>query len=351
MQDERDSNQHAMAGGGFYNKHSTVQAALLTSALPLLEEAAGVVPIDGDVPLQIVDYGASEGRNAFAPVKLAIERLRARAGPSRAIKVVHTDLPSNDFSTLFTAVGSDPASYRADEDHIFTSAIGRSFYEPLVAPGRVHLGWSSNAIHWMSRNPMLVADHMAPVFSATPGAQEAVLRQQDEDWRAFLTARASELRPGGRLVCQFMGRAPDRPGFEYVADHYWGAIVDTGLLDEDERLRLTTPSAGRSLAQVEAPFAGGSFAGLNLLHLSSFLAPDPFWRQFHRDGDSTRFGNSWANMMRAVHGPTIAAALTAGRPANPVLDAIFARLAERLAAAPAPALAYQLLFAAERAAG
>lgn len=348
MPQDQDSSRHAMAGGGEYNRHSSVQAVLLTSALPLLDEAARTVPVDGDAPLLFVDYGASEGRNAFPPVKLAIERLRERTAPTRAIEVAHTDLPSNDFSTLFTAVETDPASYMVDRAHVFPSAIGRSFYRPLFADGRVHLGWSSNAIHWMSRNPLLVADHMAAVFSDTPGAKDAVIRQQDEDWRAFLSARAGELRPGGRLVCQFMGRAADTHGFEFIADHYWASIVDTGLLDADERLRLTTPSAGRSIAQARAPFSDGNFRGLSLLHLSSFLAPDPFWEQFRIDRDSARFASGWANMMRAVHGPTISAALQPGRASTPVLDAIFARMAERLAAGPAPALAHVLLFAAER---
>jgi cyclopropane-fatty-acyl-phospholipid synthase len=338
-----------MEGGGFYNENSTVQAAILTSAVPLLEEAAASVPIDERDPVLIVDYGASEGRNSFAPMSAAIRQLRMRTCSSHAIEIVHTDLPTNDFSTLFDAVENDPASYLTGSAAIFVSAVGRSFYGPVLAPNRVHLGWSSNAVHWMSSHPVLVPDHMAAVFSDVAGAKDAVIRKQDEDWRAFLTSRAVELKPGGRLICQFMGRGPHRHGFEYIADHYWSSIVETVTLDSEERLRLTTPSAGRSVAQVKSPFISGVFNGLSLTHISSCPSPDPFWEQFSRDGDAMRFAGSWANMMRAVHAPSITAALKSGRPAEKMLERIFARLTERLAVAPARADAHQLTVVIEKA--
>jgi cyclopropane-fatty-acyl-phospholipid synthase len=201
----------------------------------------------------------------------------------------------------------------------------------------------------MSINPVLVPDHMAAVFSDVAGAKDAVIRQQDEDWRAFLTSRAVELRPGGRMVCQVMGRGPNRHGFEYVADHYWSSIVETNTLDDEERLRLTTPSAGRSAAQVKSPFIAGAFNGLSLTHISSRLSPDPFWEQFCRDGDAMRFAASWANMMRAVHAPSITAALKPRRPAQEIVERIFARMTERLATAPGPADAHQLTVVLEKA--
>src|SRR3546814_8004128 len=93
-----------MQGGGFYNRNSTLQAANLTSALPLLEDAARSIAVDGDRPLVIVDYGCSQGRNSMAPMRAAIEALRVRTGEDRAVEVVHTDLPSNDFTSLFTTL-------------------------------------------------------------------------------------------------------------------------------------------------------------------------------------------------------------------------------------------------------
>jgi SAM dependent carboxyl methyltransferase len=66
------------------------------------------------------------------------------------IEIVHTDLPSNDFSALFDALASDLDSYMIGTSDIFPSAVGRSFLLPLLPPASVHLGWWTWALQWMS---------------------------------------------------------------------------------------------------------------------------------------------------------------------------------------------------------
>src|SRR5262249_3382371 len=124
----------AMEGRGFYNRNSAMQAASNAVLLPLWREAAGRVP-PGDQHLTIGDYGPSHGRNAMEPMTVAIDALRQRAGPGRAIEIVHTDLPANDYSALFQAVGEDAASYRRGDDAVFFSAIGRSYFEQILPAG------------------------------------------------------------------------------------------------------------------------------------------------------------------------------------------------------------------------
>lgn len=88
-----------MEGHGVYNRSSRVQAAGLAPAIPLLECAAQTVLLSetADDPLVIADYGSSEGKNSLAPMTVAIRAIRERAGVERAISIVHTDLPGNDF--------------------------------------------------------------------------------------------------------------------------------------------------------------------------------------------------------------------------------------------------------------
>ena len=106
----------AMEGSGYYNRNSNLQEAGIRLALPLLEAAAGSVPTDGPVhaPLVIADYGCSQGRNSMHPMALAIDRLRSRVGADRPIEVIHTDLPSNDFASLFAALHDESVSYLAN---------------------------------------------------------------------------------------------------------------------------------------------------------------------------------------------------------------------------------------------
>lgn len=341
----------AMQGGGYYNRNSALQAANLTSALPLLEQAAGAVPIDGDDPLMVADYGASQGRNSMLPMRTTIDALRARAGADRPIELVHADLPSNDFQALFTLLAEDPSSYLAGRPNLFPSAIGRSYFQPVLPPARVHLGWSSNALHWLSRNPVDVPDHGWAVFSASQAARDAVDRQLARDWHDFLQARATELRPGGMLVCQFMGRGPDRHGFEWMAGSFWQCIVEMqqdGLLTEGELLRMTCPSSGRSVAQIEAPFVEGRFAGLALRHVSVVDSPDPFWDVYSRTGDAAQLGRAWAGIMRAANGPNFTAALDPGRDPDAFLGTLSERLARRIAADPQRSRSFLVIVAVEK---
>jgi SAM dependent carboxyl methyltransferase len=130
-----------MEGHGAYNRSSAVQAAGLSPAMHLLDEAASSVPLPEEPEaIVIADYGASEGRNSLGPIATAIARLRERAGIHRAISVVHTDLPNNDFETLFEMLESEPASYLRGDPAAFALAVGRSFYQQLLPSQSVTLG-------------------------------------------------------------------------------------------------------------------------------------------------------------------------------------------------------------------
>lgn len=341
----------AMQGGGFYNRNSQLQAANLTSALPLLEDAARNVPLGRTGPVVLADYGASQGRNSMQPIAAAIDTLRPRIGNDRPVEVVHVDLPSNDFASLFTLIDEDAASYLAGREHVYPLAIGRSHFAPVLPPESVHLGWSSNAIHWLSRNPVLVRDHGWASFSASADARAAVDRQLNEDWENFLRARASELAPGGRIICQFLSRGPESHGFEWMAGSFWQSIEDVardGMISEDELTRMTAPSAGRSREQLEAPFAGGDCYGLKLLDLAIRRAPDPFWDRYQETGDAEALGRTWANLMRAANGPSFVAGLDDGRDADAIFDAVCDRLAARIAAGPRRSESYNVMLVLEK---
>ena len=327
--------QTAMEGGGFYNKHSAAQAAGIARMLTLLEAAANAVTV-GDESLVIADYGASQGRNSMAPMRLAIETLRAKHGADRPVLVYHTDLPSNDFTSLFKALAGDPNSYLKGGSAIYPAAVGCSFFETILPPSHVHLGWNSWAVHWLSHKSADVADHFSPTLSANLAVRAAAQRQSALDWKSFLTARASELRTGGKLLCLIIVDTGERVNSDLLWQHLWDVIVEAcrdGLLTTQQQLQLTLPIWYRSIAELKAPFgAENLFASLQLEHIEATVAPDPFWDEFEKNGDAAQFGRSWANTMRAISAPTILAAL--GDDRSDLLDAICARYAARIAAKP-----------------
>lgn len=341
---EAESAPSPMEGHGAYNRSSRVQAAGLAAAIPLLREAAETVPLaTAPEPVVIAAYGCSEGHNSLIPMREAIAALRQRIGASRAISVVHTDLPSNDFSALFEALESDPDSYLRGEKAIFASAVGRSFYQQLLPSGSVTLGWSSWSVQWLSRTPALIPDQVQIAYSHDASACAAFARQAAEDWHAFLLHRADELKPGGQLVVLSMARTDDGDfGYKLVVDALIGALMDLaaeGEVGAAEIEKMAIPTYGRTRAEFTTPFAdSGTIAGLALASIEIFLGEDHIYEDYERDGDAGAFGRRWAGFVHASTFPTLAQSLEGGGEgrAEQFYDLLEARLAARLAVAPGP---------------
>src|SRR6476620_4385458 len=188
-----------MMGLGVYGRHSLAQHSAGGFGLPGLDRSArsAAAAVHGAEPVVIADLGAAVGRNELQPMTVAIETLRD-AGVSAPITVVHTDIPTNDFSALFETVEHDPDTYLRLDD-VFTLAAGRSFYGRIFPPESLTLAWSAIAVHWISRIPMPIHGHVYSPF-ATGGVRDAFREQSAADWRVFLESRAAELRPGAEMV-------------------------------------------------------------------------------------------------------------------------------------------------------
>ena len=152
------------------------------------------------------------------------------------MQVFHTDLPSNDFSALFTALDDDPGSYLAGAINVFPSAIGRSYFQSIIAPRSVHLGWNTWTMQWMDGEPIQAPDHVLAGFSKDPRITAAVRQRQASDWRRFLECRASELRRGGRLISGFVGEKPEAGS---------GLVVNSGELSSILAGRGSFPAMSR----------------------------------------------------------------------------------------------------------
>jgi hypothetical protein len=334
-----------MEGHGAYNRSSRVQAAGSSPAVPLLEKAAQQVSLAASPePIVIADYGSSEGRNSLAPLSVAMSILRERIGQTRAISVVHTDLPGNDFSALFQTLVSDPDSYLRDDPRVFPSAVGRSFYEQIMPDSSVTLGWCSWAVQWLSRVPALIPDQVQVAYSQDATVRAAFYHQAADDWRCFLIHRAAELRTGGRLVVLSMA-LDDRGNFGYrpACAAIYGAVldlVDQSFITKEEARRMVIPTVGRSRQDFIAPFAeNGSFAGLTLDEIEVFYGEDRIWAEFQGHGDAGMYAARWAAFSRASVCPTLAASLDDKEVrASAFIDRMEARMIERLKVAPEPML-------------
>jgi S-adenosylmethionine-dependent carboxyl methyltransferase len=258
-----------MEGKGAYNRYAKLPAGGAALALPLLEKAVHCVALDTrDQGIVIADYGSSQGKNSMVPMQIAIRSLRRRVGGSRPISVFHVDQPSNDFNALFEVLDADPDRYVLDDPNVFPSAIGRSFYESVLPPDSVHLGWCSYAAVWLSRIPTLIPGHFIS-FRSTDAVRAEFDRQASQDWEAFLSLRARESRPGGRLVVVLPALADDgTSGFENIMDQanaVLAEMVADSAITAEERLRMVIRAHPRRKRDLLAPFArDGHFQHLEI---------------------------------------------------------------------------------------
>ena len=127
---------------------------------------------------------------------------------------------------------------------------------------------------WPSQLAALIPGH---VFSTR--SSRAVLaafnKRGDDDWRRFLSLRATELRTGGRLVIVIAARGDDGlNGFEPLMDHANAVLLDlvtNRTISAAERERMVVPAHPKSLQDLLAPFAGKSrFHGLAMEHCEVF---------------------------------------------------------------------------------
>ncbi len=335
-----------MAGGGSYLRHSGTQEAAAARGLELVAEAVADLPAPAGVP-RVADLGCAQGHNSLAPMAAAVTALRARW--DRDVEVVHTDLPGNDWATLFAVVEHDPQSYlRGAEGAVHPSAVGRSFYERLVADGALHLAWCSSALHWLSAPPGPVADHFFVQLSTDAPARERYRARAAADWTAFLAHRARELVPGGSVVFVDVLMGDDgsmgaEPLFDKLEDAL-RAARDAGSLTGDEYAALAYPTWFRDLAELRAPFGDGG--PLELVALEPSVLADPFMPALRASGDAGAYGRAQAGFLRAFLEPSFRAAL-AGRgeeEAQEIMDAVFGDAATRIAADPgAVSPAYRLV--------
>lgn len=335
MAQQAVSHHGVMEGGGSYNLHAKVPAGGAVLALPFLEEAMRNVALEfGNQPVVIADYGSSQGKNSLLPIRTAIKVLRSRVGPARPISVVHIDQAANDFNTLFSVLHSDPERYSLDDPNVFPSAIGRSFYEPVLPNESVHVGWSSYAAVWLSRVPMPVPGHFMG-HASTGAVREVFDRQGADDWKLFLSLRAAELRPGGRLIVVLPALNDEgHTGFEPIFNHaneILAEMVAEGLVTAHDRAQMVLGAFPRRRSQLLEPFGSDpQFRGLTVERCELSTLPDPAWLDYERDGNKEALVSRHAAFFRSIFVPSLAASIGDVDSRNAFPDRLEDKLKRRL---------------------
>ena len=341
----------AMKGAGYYSKATIGAKHVMDNAASLVLDAVAAMGLRDDASVfRATDMGAADGGTSLELWGNVLARVRDLA-PSRPIEMIYTDLPRNDFSQLFQIVHgqSDMETYlgRVPDVHVMASAT--SFFDPIVPPGTLDLGFSATASHYIAEVPCPITDHVHMVGAS--GAERAAYEAKGaEDWERMLLQRARELNPGGRL-CLFnfgiddAGRYLGNTGGVNMFDTFaelWSGLADDGIITSEEVLRTNFPQCYRRQDQFTHPLIDPTNpvaeSGLRLDHVEARVVRCPFEADFtdnHRD--AARFAAEYIPTLRSWSEPTFVNSLNVDRPAEEraeIIDTFYGRYQARVAEAP-----------------
>lgn len=316
----------AMRGGGYYSAVTRGAKDAIDSATPLVLEAIYRLPDqDTSAPFTLTDMGCADGGTSLDLVRQAITAVRDR-WPQRSICIVYTDQPRNDYNSLFHLIhGLTPLpSYLDDVEEVHVLASATSFYRQILPPGTLDLGFSATAMHWLSRKPCDLTQHVHAL--CTESAELAAFAEQGQrDWETILLQRARELKPDGRLVlvnfCKDeAGQYTSRVHMFDTVNALWRRFVTEGVISGEEYVRMTLPQYYRTVEEFTRPLTDTANpvyrAGLRVEQCETRTIPCPFAAAFREHGNATRFAREAAPALRSWSENTFLAALSPDRSAK-----------------------------------
>ncbi len=317
-----------MKGGGYYSLATTGAKDVINSATPLALQAVGRMDLADAGHFTMTDMGCADGGTSVDLVDGVAEAVRQRA-PSCDFSMVYTDQPGNDFNALFQIIHglTELPTYLPGAKRVFVSASATSFYDQVLPDSTLNLGFSATAMHWLSRKPCNISDHVQAVGAS--GTELAAFAEQGrKDWETILSHRASELVPGGRLVlanfCRDQeGRYLGNSGGVSMFDTFnsiWLALLDDGTIAADEYVAMTLPQYYKDVEEFSAPLTERQSpvhqAGLRLEGIETRVTRCPYAAAFEGHGDSARFARSYIPTLRSWTESTFHAALSGDRPSQ-----------------------------------
>ncbi|MDP6768442.1 MAG: hypothetical protein QF414_07080 [Arenicellales bacterium] len=345
----------AMKGGGYYSQRTRGAKDVIDNAVSMLEDAVAALPTrTTERSIQIADYGAADGGTSKQAIYRTISALRKRY-PQHQVTVTYSDLPGNDYSTLFrnlTGVDDDSDdNYLKDFGNVFVNACGIGFHSQLMPDQTLDIGFSATAMHYVSDRPCQIPNHVHMV-GASGSALDAFSRQARDDWNRILLSRAAELKPGGRLV--FMNFGIDEDG-RYLGNtgginmfntfnDIWNELHEEGSITHDEWVDATFSQFYRTREEFCAPLVDPSSevyqSGLRLVSAHTGVVKCPYRAAYEAAGETMstqEFAASYIPTLRSWSETVFATALDSARPEDArvaLVDLFYQRYEDRVAADP-----------------
>ncbi|KAJ8527653.1 hypothetical protein K7X08_015104 [Anisodus acutangulus] len=339
-------------GEASYVNNSQAQGQHARSMLHLLKETLDGVqlsPMADDVPFVMVDLGCSCGSNTVYIIDVIVEhmskRYEAMGQQPPEFSAFFSDLPSNDFNTLFQLLpplanngcGSMEECLVSNSHRAyFAAGVPGSFYRRLFPARSIDVFYSAFSLHWLSQVPDVVLDKRSVAYNKgriyIHGANEitanAYKKQFQTDLAGFLGARSKEMKRGGSMFLVCLGRTSVDPTDQGGAGllfgtHFqdaWDDLVQEGLITSEKRDDFNIPVYAPSIQDFkEVVEANGSFT-INKLQV--FRGGSPL--VVNHPDDAAEVGRALAVSCRSVSGVLVDAHI-----GEQLSDELFARVERR----------------------
>ncbi|KAJ7963717.1 Indole-3-acetate O-methyltransferase-like protein [Quillaja saponaria] len=320
-------------GESSYANNSQAQAKHAMSMLHLLKETLDRVElintpteVDDMIPFVVVDLGCSCGSNTIYIIDVIInhmiKRYEALGYEPPEFSAFFSDLPSNDFNTLFQLLpplanyGGSMEECLAKDSHrsYFAAGVPGSFYRRLFPARSIDVFHSAFSLHWLSQVPESVLDKRSNAYNkgrvfihgASENTTNAYKKQFQTDLAGFLRSRSQEMKRGGSMFLVCLGRTSLDPTDQGGAGllfgtHFqdaWDDLVQEGLIASEKRDSFNIPVYAPSLQDFkEVVEADGSFS-INKLEV--FKGGSPL--VVNQPDDASEVGRALANSCRSVSG-------------------------------------------------
>ena len=130
----------SMRSSGYYSQRTAGAKNAIDSVLPLMKTAVNNLP-ETEV-FRFADFGAADGGTSAELWAKLISSLRG-SGDERHIELLYTDLPSNDFSTLFKTMqgmhGDTSNAFLKWNTQIVKKRAGEIFDPPSNIPKNISI--------------------------------------------------------------------------------------------------------------------------------------------------------------------------------------------------------------------
>ncbi len=316
-----------MSGGGLYSLATVGAKHVIDAATPLIINAIRALPEsslrDGFI---LSDMGCADAGTSLSMIAKSIDAIHKRT-PNLPVSIVYTDQPRNDFNALITNVyGLGPFdSYLDERTNIFPLVSGTSFYRQILPANTLNIGFSATAMHWLSQKVCNISNHVQAV--GAKGAElQAFRKQAHSDWRQILLHRATELKPGGKLVLinfgtdeqgHYLGNTDGINMFDTFND-IWLSFVEQKRINQREYENMTLPQYYNSVEEFSEPLINSEEAvyqaGLRLDRIDTRIVKCPFAEDFKTHGEAARFAKEYIPTIRSWNESIFYNGLSTDRP-------------------------------------